>query len=29
LAESDELEEILGTVADGHRSFDEDDPLAD
>ncbi|MGD0320517.1 MAG: hypothetical protein ABSC00_02755 [Acidimicrobiales bacterium] len=29
MAESDELEEILGTVADGRRSFDEDDPLAD
>ncbi len=29
LAESDELEEILGTAPNGPRSADEDDPLAD
>jgi hypothetical protein len=29
LAESDELEEILGTPTSGSRSFDEEDPLKD
>jgi hypothetical protein len=29
LAETDELEQILGTPTDGRRASDEDDPLAD
>lgn len=29
MAESNELEEILGPVREGPRSFDEDDPLAE
>jgi hypothetical protein len=29
LAETNELDQILGTAPDGHRANDEDDPLAD
>jgi hypothetical protein len=29
MAESDELDEILGNVVDGPRPFEDDDPLAD
>jgi hypothetical protein len=29
MAESEELDEILGTVAEGPRQLEDDDPLAD